>query len=381
MMTRAGWKRSSVAARRPAYLAGDVAQSEARRQRALVVGLIALSVLSIAPLFAHHVEQLGGNSFMRASDLGGVCLVALHELLAPVHTLFHVALVAGLAYATLDRFARARVANRTLASLRAETPTVGEAWWSLAVEAGCDPRVLRIVGGLPNPAFTVGWLRPRIYLAAELADHLPPDELRAVIAHEWAHVQRRDPLRLSLYQFIASVFFWIPAVGRLADDVADETEVRADDAAAASRGGVTPTALASALVSVATWMAASGSHRSGAARQLPETVGFASGGLLDRRVRRLTGGTVRGKSHLTGRATTAAAVTLMLVWASGVIVAHPLHAQNIRIATAARMGKASGGDAMATMATMATMDCSRHKGLPLFHILCPETPANCPHAL
>jgi beta-lactamase regulating signal transducer with metallopeptidase domain len=64
-------------------------------------------------------------------------------------------------------------------------------------------------------------------------------KLRAVLPHETAHVRRRDPLRLSLLHVLARTLFWVPAVARLTENIADEAEVSADDAALHSQ----PTAL------------------------------------------------------------------------------------------------------------------------------------------
>jgi Zn-dependent protease with chaperone function len=47
----------------------------------------------------------------------------------------------------------------------------------------------------PAPfAFAAGWLRPRVYLTARLAEALPPPQLAAVVEHERAHARRRDPI-------------------------------------------------------------------------------------------------------------------------------------------------------------------------------------------
>src|SRR5439155_12889806 len=133
---------------------------------------------------------------------------------------------------------------------------------------------LRIVRGLPNPAFTIGWLRPRVYVARELAGALPDAELNAVLAHEQAHVVRRDPLRLAALRFLACTLFWLPALRRLADDVTDEAEIAADDIAA----GDQPLVLASAILRVASWR----DLRAGPLGAIGAT-GFTCRDLLERR--------------------------------------------------------------------------------------------------
>lgn len=322
-----------------------------RRRRALLLAIAALLLLSVGPVFGHHFAD-GVEGALRGRDhLGALCLVALHHLLAPVNLLFHALVAAGLAYAALDRLrAHARV-RRTLAPLEAARPAPGDPFHAAAVAAGLDPARLRVVPGLPVPAFTVGWLRPRVYAAASLPALLSPGQLRALLAHEGEHLRRLDPLRLSLLRFLALALFWLPALARLAADVADEAELRADDAAA--RGGALE--LASALLLLAGWRA----------HPLPGGApGIAAGsrGLLERRVRRLAGEEPPPASHLTRRSLAGAMAMLALVWLSGAMMAHPLP-------------EAQGGDA----------HCHHPGGSPLEHLFCLTAAAReeghraCPH--
>ncbi len=54
------------------------------------------------------------------------------------------------------------------------------------------PRILSAAEGV-SP-FVLGFFRPVVVLPAALADHVTPEELRTVLAHEFAHVRRRDAL-------------------------------------------------------------------------------------------------------------------------------------------------------------------------------------------
>jgi Zn-dependent protease with chaperone function len=298
-----------------AYLVTGVAAREQSHRRAVLVGIATLIVLSTAPVFGHHLA-VGADSLLAGRDhLGALCLIALHYLLAPVHGLFHLVVLGGIVLATFDRARGWYRVRRVLAPLAWHTPTPGDVFWGAAEAAWLDPRRVRVVSGLPNPAFTAGWLRPVVYVARELAHRLTFAELVAVLAHEGAHVERRDPLRLSAVRFLARTLFWLPALSRLADDLADEAEVVADDAAARSR----PLVLASALLAIAGGFSA---------RQLPEAaVGACSPGgpdLLERRVRRLAGENAPVHSHLTRRSLVFAAVALAAVLSSSIAVVHPL---------------------------------------------------------
>jgi Zn-dependent protease with chaperone function len=290
-----------------------LAGREERRRRRLLLGIGLMLVLSFGPVFGHHFAD-GLESGLRGHDhLGPLCLIAAHEILQPVHLLFHALIVAGVAYAVFDRARAVRRLRAALAPLTASRPARGEAFWNAATAAGLDPGRMRVVRGLPSPAFTVGWLAPRVYVAEGLAARLTGPELEALLVHEGAHVARRDPLRLSALRFLALLLFWIPALRRLADDVADEAEIQADDVAARERA----LPLATALLTLAGW-------RYGDAA-LEQAVGFSQRrSLLDRRIRRLAGDDPEVESHVTRRSIAGALAALAVVWVSGAIMAHPL---------------------------------------------------------
>jgi Zn-dependent protease with chaperone function len=289
-----------------------VTREEAHR-RALLLAIGTLLLFSVSPVFGHHFAEGLEHSLRGQDHLGALCLIALHAVLRPVHLLFHALVVAGLAYAAYDRVRAALRVRRALAPLQSAVPAAGDAFHSAAVAVGLDPQRVRVVRGLPNPAFTAGWLRPRVYVAESVAERLGADELRALLAHEGAHVARRDPLRLSLLRFLALTLFWLPALRRLAYDIADEAEIQADDRAARGQ----PLALASAILSLASWGAPGAAWSEG--------VGFAQRtDLLDRRIRRLAGEAPPPASRLTRGSVAGALLALALVGASGAIMSHPL---------------------------------------------------------
>ena len=76
----------------------------------------------------------------------------------------------------------------------------------------------RAVRALRTPArgvvaMTVGLVRPRVYIAPELAARLDERALRAALEHEAAHARHRDPLRLWIAQ-IATDLQWPLAAAR-----------------------------------------------------------------------------------------------------------------------------------------------------------------------
>jgi Zn-dependent protease with chaperone function len=336
---------------RESYPSAPVIRRERAHRRAVLLALATFLLLATSPLLARHLALDFSGVVHTRDHVWALCLVALHLVLAPIHGLFHLLLLAGLAYATWDRARAWKLQRTALASLAEPSPERDPSLLRAARASGIDPDRLVVVPGMPNPAFTAGWLRPRVYVAEELAGRLLPRELAAVLAHEAAHVARRDPLRLSILRFLRCTLFWLPAVRVLAEDIADETEILADDRAAP----LDPLSLASAILKLATWnpgpLATVG-------------VGFHQRDLLDRRVRRLAGEEVSPRTRLNPRSAIATALALALVSATGAVMAHPLppHAGH------------------------ASAHCDEHQSAPLSHVLCTDLAAartqdDCPHRL
>lgn len=282
-----------------------------RRRRSILLSIGLLTLLGMSPILGHHLAGSLDGLLAGTDHLGALCLIALRALLAPVHGIFHVLLAAGVAYAFWDRVRANHLLRKTIRSVTWKPPAPGGAIDAAAEAVAVDPARILVARGLPVPAFTAGWLRPRIYLAAELADRLSSRELAAVIAHEGAHAARRDPLCLSVLRFLGNALFWIPVLRKLAEDCADEVEFRADDAACRGQ----PYVLANAIVAAAEW---------GRSYRGSLGVGIHNPDLLTRRVRRLAEVDVPARSHVTRSSILGAACALALVWVTGVVMAHPL---------------------------------------------------------
>lgn len=84
--------------------------------------------------------------------------------------------------------------------------------------------------------FTFGWLRPVILFPERLLSELREPELRTILAHELAHVQRHD-FAVNLAQTLACIlFFYHPAVWWMSARAADEREHACDDLAVGVTG-------------------------------------------------------------------------------------------------------------------------------------------------
>ena len=295
-------------------------RSERRHRRHVVTTATAIVILTACPLFGHHVGP-AFEALEKRDEIFGICLVALRELLGPIHELFHVLIVAGVVFAVVDRLLARREVPRLLAGLDSSALDMRGALYGAVRAAGLAPTDVHVVTGLPVPAFTVGWVHPQVFVAREIESHLDREQLAAVLEHEAAHVRRRDPLRLSLLRILAGTFFYVPAIRSLTADMADEIEIAADDAVVGARPR-RALVLASAIVTLAAWPEPA---------PLPAAVpGFLRKELFERRVRRLVGEKVIIRSHVTRPCLACATAVLTALWVSGLIMAHPLPAQTAR---------------------------------------------------
>lgn len=99
----------------------------------------------------------------------------------------------------------------------------------------------------PNPAaFTHGLIAPRIYISTGMINGLEREELKAVFLHELHHKKYFDPLRYFLLNFLKNIFFYLPVIMWIVNQLRVKRENEADDAAARTVGNPLP--LASALL-------------------------------------------------------------------------------------------------------------------------------------
>lgn len=374
-------KREAPGVVRCGHLSRPLRARENAHRRGVLVAIDALLLFSMSPVFGHHLASRADALLAGRDHLLRVCLIALHLLLEPVHLVFHALLVAGLLYAIVDRIRAVLAVRGIVGSVEWTAPAPHDAVWCAARDARLTVDAVRVVAGLPNPAFTAGWFTPRVYIAAELAETLSGAQLAAVIAHERAHVTRRDPLRLSALRFLACTLFYLPAMRRLADDVADEAEVAADDIALEDRDATGAAILASAIVDIAVrWGRPSSRDGLWASGAL---VGFQRADLLERRVRRLLGEEAVVGTHVTRRSIVGAAAALAAVWVSGLMMAHPLPAD----IEAQSRWFGMGARHEAVMHSAAHEDhCNHHGALAVTHLFClgwraHETGGLCPHML
>ena len=147
-----------------------------------------------------------------------------------------------------------------------------ELQWAMGLE-----RVVRYCESahIGAPA-VLGWFRPVVMLPVNAITGLSEAQLRAVIAHELAHIKRYDAF-VNLFQIAAeSVLFYHPAVWWLSKRIRAERENCCDDAAIAVCGS--PVEYARALTLMEEW------------RAVPEFALAANSHPLAARIKRLLGG-------------------------------------------------------------------------------------------
>jgi beta-lactamase regulating signal transducer with metallopeptidase domain len=150
-------------------------------------------------------------------------------------------------------------------------------------------RVVRVLEShLADVPMTLGWLRPVILVPACALTGLTPEQLRALLAHELAHVKRYDYLVNLVQSLVETLLFYHPAVWWISWRVRAEREHCCDDLAV--RACESPATYVGALASAA----ALGRERLAEARCAPGLRGSrlavaATGGALLDRARRVLG--------------------------------------------------------------------------------------------
>lgn len=105
-----------------------------------------------------------------------------------------------------------------------------------ALTPGSKPRLL--LNDLFEEPGTAGWRSPVILIPESVVKVLDVEQLRCVVAHELAHIQRSDYFVNLLQTACESVLFFHPCARWLSNDVRQLREECCDDIAALASGGV-----------------------------------------------------------------------------------------------------------------------------------------------
>lgn len=122
----------------------------------------------------------------------------------------------------------------------------------------------------------IGWLRPVVLLPARIFTGLTDDQIEALLAHELAHVARRDYLVNIVQSLVEALLFYHPAIWWVSQGLREEREYCCDDRAVdATKDGLS---YARALTALETWRGAK-----------PQLGVSTLGGSLMNRIQRLVG--------------------------------------------------------------------------------------------
>jgi len=175
----------------------------------------------------------------------------------------------------------------------------------VAKQVGASQSVRLLVSSLVDVPTVIGWLRPVILVPVEHLAGLPFEYIEALLAHELAHIRRRDYLASILQGVAEAVLFYHPAVWWISQQIRAERELCCDDLAVDAIGDALSYARALAKL-----------ESLHPARVAPGLA--ANGGSLLHRIQRLIEPSRPVTHTLPGPATASA---MLLLWAAGVGVA------------------------------------------------------------
>ena len=181
---------------------------------------------------------------------------------------------------------------------------------------------------LEAPA-VIGWFRPIVFLPFTALTGLSEAQLRAVIAHELAHIKRMDSFVNAFQVVVETLLFYHPAVWWLNQRVRLERENCCDDAAIALCGNAVE--YARALTLMEEW------------RVAPALAMAANRGSLSARITRLLGiGNLRSGIRGIGLTSSALCLTVALLAGNAIFgMAHKAGAQSTPATSASPAAKPS----------------------------------------
>ncbi|MES2113356.1 MAG: M56 family metallopeptidase [Bacteroidota bacterium] len=118
---------------------------------------------------------------------------------------------------------------------RIKISAVSKYWEDRVAQLSAQLKVKQVIGlaesGIAKVPMVIGHLKPLILIPVGFINALPPAEVEAILAHELAHIRRRDYLVNLLQSFMEIVFFFNPAVLWISQLLKAERENCCDDIA------------------------------------------------------------------------------------------------------------------------------------------------------
>lgn len=101
----------------------------------------------------------------------------------------------------------------------------------LAARVRVSRNVRLMESALVKVPMAIGWLKPVVLLPLGVLNGVPAAQMEAILAHELAHIKRRDYLMNLMQSLLEAVFFYHPAVWWLSANIRTERENICDDIA------------------------------------------------------------------------------------------------------------------------------------------------------
>ena len=101
----------------------------------------------------------------------------------------------------------------------------------LSDKAGVQRGIDIVESAMVRTPMVVGHLKPMIMFPMGIINRLAPEEVEAILAHELAHVMRKDFIFNILQSVVEALFYFHPAVWWLSSQISNERESACDDIA------------------------------------------------------------------------------------------------------------------------------------------------------
>lgn len=233
---------------------GLVRSSRARRLLILAPVLTAAlaGTASISDAEA-YLPQLWVTTAAATGGAAGQLLDLLGDLRVIDHRRMDVLVVAYLLVVSILLLRRVAGVVRVRHLLRRARPPVAHGYLMpivhrYAVKLGVPIPQLVLLDACPGGAFTAGVLRPVVAVDPHLLHQLDAAEIEGLLAHELAHIKRRDALLGQVVGAFRDLTFFLPPLHLAARWLRREQEESADELASTHTGR--PAALASGILKV-----------------------------------------------------------------------------------------------------------------------------------
>jgi beta-lactamase regulating signal transducer with metallopeptidase domain/polyhydroxyalkanoate synthesis regulator phasin len=211
-------------------------------------------LLCVVAFVASFVAALGGGALLAGEGtepgaLASGARVPELALVSGAHGIAAWGWLAGVLCMAV-RFALHDLGARRLRTTAVSAPSAAwrRVFEELRTELGVTRAVRLLESGLAEVPMVVGWLSPVVLVPASAFTGLGSDQLRALLAHELAHVRRHDHLVNAVQAVVEIVLFFHPVVWWISKQVRAEREYCCDDSSVRVTGD--PRLLAGALAAM-----------------------------------------------------------------------------------------------------------------------------------